>query len=374
MRITLWMPVTPARVNETRTRGAEACTSCRSATSSLAGRLTLRIVRALGRASICVRPRILLYAVISRLLRGRDEPSSIFEHIDAHVRPDVPGLAPGGETLPDDQPAVRSDIRWAPGALEGVTAGAAGSADDEEAIEQIYRALAALARKSSQANRRRVRELFREGSVRARIDGLRDRLTAESPPDAVNLYPELREIFLTSGYRDEVKYAMALLGGFSRPEDADLFRVVGRHEEFTLYAAVALASVADDPVAEWLGLLPHVSQWGRTELSQLILREPRSELVRERLVRDGLGVGNALTLAVGCRLDQLLARAEVDDELLAGAREIVDALVWQWDSPAVLTDYDEAGPAVEALLRHIAAHRPSLAEVPHGVPAPALPR
>ena len=29
-------PVTPARVSETRTRGAEACTSCRSATSSLA--------------------------------------------------------------------------------------------------------------------------------------------------------------------------------------------------------------------------------------------------------------------------------------------------------------------------------------------------
>ena len=40
-------PVTPARVSETRTRGAEACTSCRSATSSLAGRLTPRIVRAL---------------------------------------------------------------------------------------------------------------------------------------------------------------------------------------------------------------------------------------------------------------------------------------------------------------------------------------
>src|SRR6478736_2072796 len=49
MRMTLWIPVTPARVSERCTRGAEAWTSCRSTASSLAGRLTLRIVRVHGR-------------------------------------------------------------------------------------------------------------------------------------------------------------------------------------------------------------------------------------------------------------------------------------------------------------------------------------
>jgi hypothetical protein len=300
--------------------------------------------------------------VIGRLLRGGGEPRSIFEHIDAHVRPDVPGLSEGGADLPDEQELATSDLRFAPGAEERIFGTDVASDDDLEAVERIYLALAALARKPSQANRRRLRELFREGNVRARIDPLRDRLTAESPPNAVELYPELRELFLRSGYRDEVKYAMALLSGFGRPEDADLFRVVGRHEEFTVYAAVALATVTGDPLGEWLGLLPHVSGWGRNELAELILREPRSRAVRDQLAHDGLGIGNALELAVGCRLDELLAYHDVDDGVIAGALGILHSLAVDRDSPAGLTDYPEAGPAVEALLARLAEHAGGLAE------------
>jgi hypothetical protein len=300
--------------------------------------------------------------VIGRLLRGRGEPRSIFEHIDAHVRPDVPGLGEGGADLPDEEES-RSELRFAPGAAERIFGAGVASDDDLEAVERIYAALTALARKSSQANRRRLRELFREGNVRARIDPLRDRLSAESPPNAVELYPELRELFLRSGYRDEVKYAMALMSGFGRPEDADLFRIVGRHGEFTVYAAVALATVTGDPLGEWLGLLPHVTGWGRTELAELILREPRSEDVRAQLVRGGLGYGNALGLARGCRLDQLLGRADVDAALRDGAREIVDSLVWDRDSPDALTDYEDAGPAVENLLVRLGEHPRGLSEL-----------
>src|SRR4051794_6838825 len=245
MRITLWIPVTPARVSETRTRGAEACTSCRSATSSLAGRLTPRIVRAL-RADHLQLPATSA-AVINRLLRIRREPASIFEHIDAHVRSGVAGLAEGGHQMPDD---------------EEIVAAPAGADAAGAAVERIYAALVKLAAKPNSTRHQRVRELFREGDVRGRIDALRDRLGAEPPPHADRLYPELHDIFLRSGYRDEVKYAMALMSGFGRREDADLFRVIGRHEEFTLYAAVALATVSDDPFGDWLALLPQVERAG----------------------------------------------------------------------------------------------------------------
>ena len=352
MRMTLWMPVTPARVSETRTRGAEACTSCRSATSSLAGVVTLRIVRALRCDQLQLPPTT--PPVIKRFLRRRHEPRSIFEHIDAHVRPDVPGLTKGGDELPDEAEFSEGGISFAPGALEGILRGPGDPEEVEAAVERIYGALAALAEDPNATTRAQLRETFREGHVRARMDALRDRLNAAPPPHTELLYPELRELFLRSGHRDEVKYSMALLGGFRRPEDADLFRIVGRHEEFTLYAAVALASVTDDPVNEWLGMLVHVKGWGRTELAELILRSPQSELVREQLVRGGLGVGNALELAEGCRLDQILAHPEVDDELLSGARDIIWELAESVDSPADLADYGYAGWAVENLLRHLA--------------------
>ncbi len=221
--------------------------------------------------------------MINRLLRLRQEPSSIFEHIDAHVQPGVPGLAEGGHQLPDDE-----EIVAAPG----------DPADVEDAVERIYAALVTLAAKPNSGRHRRVCELFREGDVRGRIDALRDRLSADPPAHADRLYPELHEIFLRSGYRDEVKYAMALMAGFGRREDADLFRVVGRHEEFTLYAAVALATVSDDPLGDWLDLLPHVAGWGRFELSELILREPLPDALRERMISEGKPLAAAADAAL----------------------------------------------------------------------------
>lgn len=296
--------------------------------------------------------------MINRIFRRRREPRSIFEHIDAHVKPDVPGLSKGGDVLPDEAQFAGGEIPFAPGALEGILNGPGDPEEVRAAADRIYEALVALAADPGAETRLHVRELFREGRVRARIDALRDRLNAEPPAHTERLYPELREIFLRSGYRDEVKYSMAIMSGFRRPGDAELFRIVGRHEEFTLYAAVALASVTDEPIDEWLALLPHVKGWGRTELSTLILRNPQSEEVREQLVRGGLGVGNALALADGCRLDQILAHPVVDDELLAGAREIIHALVAEWDSPSDLADYEYAGWTVESLLRHL-SERPA---------------
>ena len=240
--------------------------------------------------------------MINRLLRLRQEPPSIFEHIDAHVQPGVTGLAEGGRRLPDD-----GEIVAEPGDPDEAAA----------AVERIYAALVTLAAKPNANRHRRVRELFRVGDVRGRIDDLRDRLSADPPAHADRLYPELHEIFLRSGYRDEVKYAMALMSGFGRREDADLFRVVGRHEEFTLYAAVALATVSDDPLGEWLDLLPHVEGWGRIELSELILREPLPEAVREQLSGEASGVGNPLVSAADAAL-----RSPVPDHRLVVLRAL----------------------------------------------------
>ena len=287
------------------------------------------------------------------------EPSAIFEHIRAHIRPDTPGLTEGGDVLPDDEIFYGGDLRFAAGAFERLF-GRDAESQDVEAVVRLRSALVALATRPGTRTRARVRKLFREGDVRVRIDALIALLSELPPNDPDALYVELREIVLTSGHRDEVKYAMALMGATGRPEDADLFRALGRHEEFTLYAAVALSEMSGDEVREGLELLPHVTGWGRTELSELILREPQPEAVRERLVRDGLGTGNALTLARECRLHELLARPDIDDELLIRGREIIDTIVWSWDSPFVLTDYEHAGEASEHLVRHLSARAPDL--------------
>src|SRR6266542_2706391 len=59
--------------------------------------------------------------VLGRFLR-RAEPGrpSIYEHIRSHLGSDGPGLTEGGETLPE-RTRPTGDLRWAPGALDGVS-------------------------------------------------------------------------------------------------------------------------------------------------------------------------------------------------------------------------------------------------------------
>jgi hypothetical protein len=273
-----------------------------------------------------------------------------------HVPPDGPGLLEGGDELPDDELRAEGQIRFAPGALEGTFARYGGdfAGDDAEeangagaeapdAVSALHAALVRLADRPGRRFRRAVEELFRESAARSLADPLRDRLAAFPPRDVDRLYAEIRAIFLGSGDRETVKLAMVVLAGFGRAEDAELFRVIGRHEEFTLYAAVALADVLEDPLPEWKRLLLAVSQWGRTELSELMLRDATPE-TRDFVLRHGLAIGNALSLAVGCRLDEALATDDLDDELLLAAGKILAALAQPFDSPDELYDYSTARP------------------------------
>lgn len=288
--------------------------------------------------------------------RPKPDPPSIYEHVRAHVRPDGPGLAEGGEKLPDDD-VVRAKwngARWAPGAREGVFARHVERPKlDEGRVGQIHAALIRLSDHPGGRARARVRRLFREEDVRRVIDAVIKRLSTYPPRNQARLYEEMKELLLRSGDREEVKVATALVGAFGNAEDAEIFRTLARHEEFTLYAAVALAKVVEDPVPELIELLPHVSDWGKTELSALLLRDPRPE-VCESLLRRGLGFDNALELAVGCNLHDALAQAEIDDELLEGSAAILGSLTWDRDGQDDLFDYPEAGLAVERFLTHLA--------------------
>lgn len=282
------------------------------------------------------------------LLRRRP---SIYEHVRRHVRPGG-GLDESGEALPDEERS-REAISWAPGALEGTLVRYWGAPDvPEEQVAELHEAVVALADRPGRAARRRVVELAREVDVRAGIDALLDRLEAAPPRDLDRLHAELVRLLVTADRREEVKLAIALLGPFGHRPDAEYFRTLAYHEEFTLYAAIALANVVDDRIAEWLALLPHLSGWGKTELTERLLRAPTEEVCAV-LLRHGQSIGNALPLASECRLHEALAADDVDDELLDGARGIFDVLTGAFDSPDTLLDWPHAAEATVRLLELI---------------------
>lgn len=191
-------------------------------------------------------------------------------------------------------------------------------------------------------------ELFQAGAQITIVRALGARLRDEPPSDPDALYTELRTILFETRSRDELKFAVVLVGTFERAEDAEVFRVLARHEEFTLFAAAALGYGADDWVGECLALLPDVSSGGATELSRLLLHTT-DERVCSFLLRRSPAIGHALTLGVGW-LCEALDSGDVDDDLRRGARSILDGLTWSFYEPEGLLDHSDAAIAAEQFL------------------------
>jgi hypothetical protein len=133
--------------------------------------------------------------------------------------------------------------------------------------------------------------------------------------------------------RGAVKFGIALLGLFVPDDDTDTLVTLGLHEEFTLYAVVALGSTLDASEAEaaWWAIAKRVHGWGRIQIVERLADTQRDD-IRFWLLREGykntvMHEYLAYSCAVGGNLPGALKAGEIDDALLVGAGEIIQALI-----------------------------------------------
>jgi hypothetical protein len=257
--------------------------------------------------------------------------------------------------LPDEAPDDGRTIRWTAGALDGVQSrdgdparGAVlatliehAAAGDPEAIEALYEAARA------------------DGIVRALDEALDALERADVGREPV---AELgRRMAREAQHREPLKLAVALVGRAGGSGDVPLLETLARHDEFSVVAGAALASLLGDPVQAWWRVGCLAAGWGKVEaVTRLAARPSLPEDVRGWMLRHGCD--NEVRpeyLAYACatagRLEDALAGL-VDDELLDGACTIVRALVN--GGPAEdISDY-EPGPRVAAAVVELVAERP----------------
>jgi len=198
--------------------------------------------------------------------------------------------ARAAKRLPDDE-YIRDvkGMAWVAGGLEGAfLRHGADSGQDNRRVKQLHDAVTRVADRPGPAARATLTSLFAEGDPRSVLGELLDRVQQKPPKNEQRLYDEMRTLAVGTGHRDVVKFAMTILSAFGNPEDADLFVVFGRHEEFTFYSALALSNVLDDPRPTWLEMTRNVRGWGRIELTELLLdtESPEPE-VCAFLLREG---------------------------------------------------------------------------------------
>ncbi len=298
-----------------------------------------------------------------------DQRPSIYDHVRSHTNPDQPGLTKGGETLPDEVRVNEgSKIRWAAGAIDGVMGHHMGQGENDELVRKAVDLVLAYCESPTATTKAALYHHVIEGNALPLIDPIIEALIGNEQLNHDRLY-ELAYSFVTEAPdREPVKFGIALLGLYRNSENEVLFQTMGRHEEFTLFCAVALSNLSDDPEPSLWMLARNVNGWGRIHVVERLAQTENCE-IKNWLLREGYRNSVmyeylAYTCATAGGLLSALSEDIVDRELLTSAGEILAALIL--GGPAQdIDDYEDGALAVEMFLGQMESFADTLDDFAH---------
>jgi hypothetical protein len=288
-----------------------------------------------------------------------DKRPSIYSHIQQHIRLGQRGLTEGGERLPDEAlQSAEGGLRWVAGGLDGAFGHHGGGSHAKARAKQINRALRVVVGDVTASKLSTLYQLLLQGSALEFVDPLLEQLIATPDLDVERLRALALWIAKNAPDREPVKVAIAILGVV--PDQGGSLRealmTLGRHEEFTLYAAVALANSPQDCERRLFELAQHVDGWGRIQVVERLSKTTDPE-IRRWLLREGYKNSImyeylAYTCATTGELLRELSGDAIDDELLTSTGDIIQALIAGGPAQGI-DDYADGALVVDRYLQHL---------------------
>jgi hypothetical protein len=280
-------------------------------------------------------------SIYDRLRRGTSPTGRLLD----------PNLTLGDEALQEP-----SRLRWAAGALDGVFGHHVNRSSDGERVTELAEALLSLLDRADAENLKRLYRLATREALLGIVDRLTDRLRDAGDVQASRVHALGSVLAREAPHREAVKLGLALVGSVEA-DDTELILALGVHDEFTLFAAVALVNQNGDHAERALfQLAQRVEGWGRIQVVERLLEatdpEVQAWLLREGFRNSVMDEYLAYTAAMGGKLHVALQSPRIDDALLDGAAGILRALAR--GGPAQdLADYPHAEAAISAFLEHV---------------------
>ncbi|MEV6278144.1 hypothetical protein [Nocardia sp. NPDC051832] len=205
-------------------------------------------------------------------------------------------------------------------------------------------------------------DLFAGLKAVAVADDLVGELRARSVPRE-KLRTAARFVAENATHREPAKLGIVMLGVSGDQRDAELLQLLGTLDEFALFAVVALMNTQPDRQRAVFELAQRLDGWGRIHAVER-LKGCSDPDIKAWLLRSGFrnGVMNeylAHLAATTGGLYEALLEDEVDDALLDGAADILQALA-NGGPTEDMSDYDDALPVMHRFAALIADAAPTL--------------
>lgn len=253
-----------------------------------------------------------------------------------------------GGSLPDDEEFWSgSKLKWVAGGLDGAFGHHAGPGQMTDETRELVHLLAKQSRKPKKSIRKTLYAKLVKTDIGSKIDAILDEVRKQPGIQPDDLFQEAKWLAENGAHRNAVKFGIALLGLFQNEQVKELLLTLGRHDEFTLYAAVAIRNGMEDSNQVLFELVKHVHGWGKIHLVERL--EPATGEIKDWLLRQGCqnSVMNEYLACICARnggLREALSADLVDSALFDGATDIMQALLN--GGPAEDIDDYEYGPQV----------------------------
>ena len=299
---------------------------------------------------------------IKKILNS-EEPKEIFEwetddsilrHLRANLNEDG-SLNESAEKLPDEKKAD-DEIKFAPGLMDAMF-GADESEESKSRIKQLLSLIKRIAKNGDdQSKSDFYREITENESVIGIIDAFLQGLVQSSVPIEQYLFGFANKLATKTNNRNSVKFGIAILGLCQNKKPIEDIKVLGLHNEFTIFSTIALSNLSDDLVNDLWQLAKHVDGWGKIQLVDRLAEMDLSEEIRNWLVLEGYKNSImyeylALTCAVNGHLNEKLSKDSIDKKLFDSAGEIIVALMDEGPAEG-MSGYNEAENTIHNYIRH----------------------
>lgn len=265
------------------------------------------------------------------------------------------------ESLPDEEVRYQDDaLRWSAGALDGTFGCRESCSENDVILAKLTKSIALYGRKKDKIE---FYNIVIKDNIVSSIDNVIEEIVKLQVKITQNLYDWAVFLTFQSPDRGAVKTGIALLGVMRAIQFKDQIKMLGRHEEFTLYVAIALLNMSENPEIELWELAKEVHGWGRIHLVEHLAEtenpEIKSWILTEGYKNSVMYEYLAYIAADTGDLKKALSKDNIEDDTLFAASDIIQALIAE-GPVAGISIYQDAADVINLYIKHTLGKRDNL--------------
>lgn len=270
----------------------------------------------------------------------------------------------------DDLPDENEDgeqLKFAPGLMDAMF-GIEDSADSQKRVDELANLLKKIADRGDKSSEQEFYRLITENdNAISIIDNFLQSIVRKSLSIEPYLFSFAKDLTTRSDQRNAVKFGIAILGLCQNKSVLDSLKILGLHDEFTVYSTIAIANLSDNPVHDLWHLAEKVNGWGKIQLVERLAVMDIDQPIKDWLIREGYKNSImyeylAYTCALHGELHEKLQQPQIDQKLFRSAADLLEALIAEASPAEDISAYTHAAPVIENFIRHGRQHTGNIAD------------